>query len=310
MKIAVLYGGISGEREVSLASGNGIMNALKQKGHDVVGIDFNPYKLDEIIKLEVDLVFIGLHGKYGEDGRIQGLLDMLNIPYVGSGVLASALAMDKAKAKNIFEMNHIPVAKSNVFRLTNKMDITTIVQEIENSFTLPFVIKPNREGSTLGLSIIQDKSDITQAVQNALSSDDTILAEDFIKGRELTVPVLGEVGHEKALPIIEIIPKNAFYDYESKYAPGGSEHIVPAPMDDSLAKQIQEYAVLAHQSLGCEIYSRVDFILSENNTPIILEVNTLPGMTPTSLFPDSAKAVHMSYEEMVDTFVTLSLKNR
>ncbi|QGS69912.1 hypothetical protein CV093_11290 [Oceanobacillus sp. 143] len=131
MRIAVLYGGISGEREVSLASGNGIINALKQKGHDVVGIDFNPEKLDEIIHLQVDLVFIGLHGKYGEDGRIQGLLDMLNIPYVGSGVLASALAMDKAKAKKIFEMNHIPVAKSKVFRLTKKMDITAIVQDIE-----------------------------------------------------------------------------------------------------------------------------------------------------------------------------------
>ncbi|RDW19092.1 D-alanine--D-alanine ligase [Oceanobacillus arenosus] len=309
MKIAVLYGGISGEREVSLASGKGILQALKQKGHDVVGIDFNPEKLDEIINLQVDLVFIGLHGKYGEDGRIQGLLDMLKIPYVGSGVLASALAMDKAKAKKIFEMNHIPVANSNVYRLTKKQEIKAVVEEIKNTFNLPFVIKPNREGSTLGLSIIQNKDEIEKAVNNAIESDDTVLVEEFIKGKELTVPVLGEIGHEEALPIIEIIPKNAFYDYESKYAPGGSEHIVPAQMDDHLKRQIQEYAVLAHQSLGCETYSRVDFILSENNLPIILEVNTLPGMTPTSLFPDAAKAVDISYEDMIETFVTLSLKN-
>jgi D-alanine-D-alanine ligase len=307
MKIAVLYGGISGEREVSLSSGKGIIKALESKGHEVIGIDFHPDHLEEIIQLKVDLVFIGLHGKFGEDGRIQSLLEMLKIPFVGSGVLASALAMDKAKAKQIFHMNHIPVAKSETYTLLDKKTEEEIAASIKESFQIPFVIKPNQEGSTLGLSIINDEKDIYDAVIKAFNSDDTILVEDFIKGKELTVPVIGSPGNEKALPIIEIIPKNSFYDYESKYAPGGSEHIVPAKIDEQLSKQIQDFAVQAHQVLGCETYSRVDFILSDENVPVILEVNTLPGMTPTSLFPDSAKAVGISYDDMVEQFVKLSI---
>ncbi|WP_085992009.1 D-alanine--D-alanine ligase family protein [Oceanobacillus senegalensis] len=307
MKIAVFYGGISKEREVSLSSGKGIINALTKKGHEVVGIDFQPNQMNEILKLDVDLVFIGLHGKFGEDGRVQGLLDMLEIPYVGSGVLASALAMDKAKAKQIFEMNNIPVAKSKTYRMLEKWNVKQMVASIKEVFKPPFVIKPNQEGSTLGLSIIKEIDDIEEAVSKALESDDTILVEDYIQGRELTVPVLGKPGSERALPIIEIIPKNPIYDYESKYAPGGSEHIVPAKLNEKLTKKIQEYAVLAHQVLGCETYSRVDFILSEDNTPIILEVNTLPGLTPTSLYPDSAKAIGISYEDMVQKFIDLSV---
>lgn len=307
MKIAVLYGGISGEREVSINSGKGIMDALKNKGYDVVGIDFHPDRLHDILQLKVDLVFIGLHGKHGEDGKIQGLLDMLQIPYIGSGVLASALAMDKAKAKQIFKMNHIPVANSKTYSISKQMDISNIVKDINNNFELPFVIKPNQEGSTLGLTIVKDRNEVLEALNKALQSDSVVLVEDFIKGREITVPVIGGIGQERALPIIEIIPKNEIYDYESKYAPNGSEHVVPAPLEDKITNQIQEYAVLAHQSLGCKTYSRVDFILTENNIPYILEVNTLPGMTKTSLYPDSAKAEGLSYDEMIDMFVKLSL---
>lgn len=306
MKIAVLYGGISGEREVSLSSGKGIIEALKKNKHEVTGIDFHPDNIHELIDLDVDLIFIGLHGKFGEDGRIQGLLDMLNIPYVGSGVLASALAMDKAKAKQVFDIHHIPVAKSNVYRVTKTTDIKGLAEKVNASFIPPFVIKPNREGSTLGLTIVNNKNQVDEAVNNAAASDDSILVEEFIKGKELTVPVVGPVGDEKALPIIEIIPKNDLYDYESKYSPGGSEHIIPAQIDKEITKKIQEYAVLAHQILGCKTYSRVDFILTENNVPIILEVNTLPGMTPTSLFPDAAKAIGMTYETMIETFIKLS----
>ncbi|WP_099158383.1 D-alanine--D-alanine ligase [Virgibacillus ndiopensis] len=308
MKIAVLYGGISGEREVSLSSGKGIINALKHNGHDVIGIDFNPDEMEEIINLDVDLVFIGLHGKFGEDGRVQGLLDMLKIPYVGSGVLASALAMDKDKAKQIFQTNNIPVAKSHVYSITQHTNINEIVRAIETSFDTPFVIKPNREGSTLGLTIVKEKQEIELALKNALVSDDTILVEDFIDGREVTVPVLGSIGKETALPVIEIIPKNGFYDYESKYAPGGSEHIIPANVPLEVTKQLQAYAVLAHQLLGCSTYSRVDFIVTSENVPVILEVNTLPGMTPTSLFPDAAKAQGWTYEEMIEIFVNLTIE--
>ncbi len=263
--------------------------------------------MHELIDLDVDLVFIGLHGKFGEDGRIQGLLDMLNIPYVGSGVLASALAMDKAKAKQIFDMHQIPTAKSSVFSITENTDKEELAKTINATFTTPFVIKPNREGSTLGLTIIEDEEQVKNAIDNAAASDKSILVEEFIKGKELTVPVLGYTDKEKALPVIEIIPKNDLYDYESKYSPGGSEHIIPAQIDKKTTEKIQNYAILAHQVLGCKTYSRVDFILTENNVPIILEVNTLPGMTPTSLFPDAAKANGMSYEAMIDTFVKLSV---
>lgn len=306
MKIAVLYGGISGEREVSLSSGQGIIEALKQNKHEVVEIDFHPDRIQEIITLDADLVFIGLHGKFGEDGRIQGLLDMLEIPYVGSGVLASALAMDKAKAKQILATHKLPVARSNVYRMTETTDKKSLAERINSNYTLPFVIKPNREGSTLGLTIVHSRDQTEEAIAKAAASDDAILAEAFIKGRELTVPVMGSTDKEKALPIIEIIPKNDLYDYESKYTSGGSEHIIPARIGEEMTRKIQSHAVQAHQLLGCETYSRVDFILTEDNSPIILEVNTLPGMTPTSLFPDAAKKAGMSYAEMIEAFVDLS----
>lgn len=306
MKIAVLYGGISGEREVSLSTGRGIVNALKNNNHEVIEIDFHPNKLEQIINLNVDLVFIGLHGKYGEDGRIQGLLDMLEIPYVGSDVLASALAMDKYKAKQIFEKSKIPIAKSKAYPVTNSENIEEITEEIKTLFDLPLVIKPNREGSTLGLTVVKDQVEIHQAVLKASECDEVILVEEFIEGMEITVPILGPIGEEIALPIIEIIPKNDIYDYESKYSQGGSEHIIPARIDEETTRKIQQYAIKAHQSLGCKTYSRVDFILKKDRTPVILEVNTLPGMTPTSLFPHSAQSVGIDYEKMVEKLVQLS----
>lgn len=308
LKIAVLYGGVSKEREVSISSSKGIIDALKKNGHDVVAIDFHPERLHEIIELKVDLVFIALHGKFGEDGSIQGLLDMLNIPYVGSGVLASALAMDKYKAKQLFESVNIPTAKGKLYRIMDTTDVTEIVEDIVNNFSVPFVIKPNREGSTVGLTIVKKHDEINEAIERATESDEYILVEQFIKGKELTVPVLGKMNEETALPIIEIIPKNELYDYESKYSEGGSEHIIPARISDELTEQIQNYAVRAHQALGCETYSRADFLLTDDGKPYILEVNTLPGMTPTSLFPDSAKAVNMSYEEIVEKLVQLTVK--
>ncbi|MBN9653102.1 D-alanine--D-alanine ligase [Halobacillus sp. GSS1] len=306
MKIAVLYGGTSGEREVSLSTGKGIIKALENKGHEVTPIDFSPEKMEEVLKLDVDLVFIGLHGRFGEDGKIQGLLDMLGIPYVGSGVLASALAMDKAKSKQIFSLNGLHTAKSEVFDVTDHGQFSVIEDEIKRTFTLPFVIKPNQEGSTLGLTIVKKEQDIRQAIEMAAHSDSMILVEDYVKGREVTVPVMGYKGKEQALPVIEIIPKNDYYDFDSKYKPGGSEHIVPAQVSEKLTAQLQQDAVLAHQLLGCDVYSRVDFIINENEEPVILEVNTLPGMTPTSLFPDSAQAIGLSYDDLIQKFVEIS----
>lgn len=309
MKIAVLYGGISNEREVSISSSKGIIQALKNNGHDVVSIDFHPETIAEITALDVDLIFIGLHGKHGEDGAIQGLLDMLNIPYVGSGVLASALAMDKYKAKQMFATENIPVAQDARYRITKQTNIGKIATEINESFTFPFIIKPNREGSTVGLSIVKNVNETEEAIKKANASDEFILVEQYIDGMELTVPVLGKINEERALPIIEIVPKNELYDYESKYTEGGSEHIVPARISETLTEQIKQYAVKAHQVLGCETYSRVDFLLTADGIPYILEVNTLPGMTPTSLYPDSAKVENISYDEMIETFVQLTVNN-
>ncbi|MCP3032699.1 D-alanine--D-alanine ligase [Halobacillus sp. A1] len=308
MKIAVLYGGVSGEREVSLSTGKGIIKALKNKGHEVIGIDFDPSKLKELLQLDVDLVFIGLHGRFGEDGKIQGLLDMLNIPYVGSGVLSSALAMDKAKSKQIFAAEGIKTARSQSYVINQFENTEEIARSVRDQFNVPFVVKPNQEGSTLGLTIVKEEQHIDKAIEVAAASDTVILVEDYVGGREVTVPVIGKQGSEQALPVIEIIPKNDYYDFDSKYKPGGSEHIVPAQVSDDLTKRLQEDAVKAHQLLGCDVYSRVDFIIDAHNNAIILEVNTLPGMTPTSLFPDSAQVVGLNYDDLVERFVELSLQ--
>ncbi|MDN4074592.1 D-alanine--D-alanine ligase family protein [Fictibacillus terranigra] len=304
MKIAVLYGGVSAEREVSLSSGKQIMNALESKGHEVIGVDFHPDRLEEIIGLNADIVFIGLHGKYGEDGKLQSLLDMLKIPYVGSGVLASALAMDKARSKQFFKIAGIRTANELV--LEKKLYSE---DQLDVPFGYPLVVKPNHEGSTIGLTIAQNKNEMLSGITSALLHDHTVMVEEFISGKEVTVAVMGEKGKVSALPVVEIVPKNAYYDYESKYAEGGSVHYVPARLDDRTTALLQKQAVLAHEVLGCEVYSRVDFIVpNDGSAPVILEVNTLPGMTPTSLFPDAAKEVGLSYPDMIEKLIQLSLQ--
>ena len=304
MKVAVLYGGTSGEREVSLSSGKGIINALEKKGHEVIGIDFNPSKINELLTLDVDVVFIGLHGRFGEDGRIQGLLDMLNIPYVGSGVLGSALAMNKVKAKRIMESVGIRVAKDQAINVET-FSRENFVLEID----YPVVVKPASEGSTIGITIANNEQELLTGIEEAFKHDEDVLIEEFIGGMEVTVSVLGKKGAEQALPVIEIVPKNKFYDYEAKYAPGGSDHIIPARVSDEITEYLQKNAVLAHQSLNCKTYSRTDFIVPfDGSLPVVLEVNTLPGMTPTSLFPDAAKEIGLSYEDMIETLIELSIK--
>ncbi|MEY8750827.1 D-alanine--D-alanine ligase [Alkalicoccobacillus gibsonii] len=305
MKVAVLYGGISAEREVSLSSGKGIMEALKNKGHEVTGIDFHPERLHDVIELDVDIVYIALHGRFGEDGKVQALLDLLGIPYVGSGVQGSALALDKAKSKMFFEKEGTRVAKEQIL-MKHSFNEDAFIAELD----FPIVVKPNLEGSTIGLTIAEDESTLMAGIKQAFEFDETIMLEEFISGIEVTVAVLGEKGEEKALPVIEIVPKNKYYDYEAKYAAGGSEHIIPARLSAEQTSYVQKHAVRAHQTLGCEVYSRVDFIVPKDETqlPVILEVNTLPGMTPTSLFPDACKEVDLPYEEMVETLLQLSLK--
>lgn len=306
MKICVLYGGTSAEREVSLSSGKGIIEALRKKNYDVIGIDFKGTKecLMQIMNVNVDIFFIGLHGRLGEDGRVQGLLDLLKIPYVGSNVLGSALAMDKTRSKKMFSLNGIRVAKEKVVEKHSYNE-----KEFSHQLPYPIVVKPNHEGSTIGLTIAQNEKELLKGIDDAFNHDDVVLLEEFISGKEVTIAVMGNKGEVRALPIVEIVPKNAYYDYESKYAPGMSEHIVPARLSDELTRDLQKQAVLAHEALGCDIYSRVDFIVPNNDTaPVILEVNTLPGMTPTSLYPDAAREIGLSYEDMIEMLVQLSYK--
>ncbi|MDO6655352.1 D-alanine--D-alanine ligase [Anaerobacillus sp. 1_MG-2023] len=303
MKVGVLYGGTSAEREVSLSSGKGIMRALKNNGHEVVGIDFHPDRLAEVMELDVDIVFIGLHGKYGEDGRIQGLLDMLQIPYVGSGVLGSAVAMDKAKSKKVLRDSGIRLAQDLVLHKSDDH------RSLELPFGYPVVVKPNSEGSTIGLTIAKNEAELQQGIEEAFRFDDTVILEEFISGTEVTVAVMGAKGDVKPLPVVEIVPKNEYYDYESKYSEGGSEHIVPARISSDYTTLIQEQSIVAHELLGCETYSRVDYIVpNDGSNPVFLEVNTLPGMTPTSLFPDAAKEIGYSYEQMIENLIHLGLK--
>ncbi|ASI35678.1 MULTISPECIES: D-alanine--D-alanine ligase [Exiguobacterium] len=303
MRVAVLYGGISGEREVSLSSGKSVIQALEGKGHEVVAIDFHPERAEEIFNLDVEVAVIALHGKYGEDGRVQALLELADIPYTGSGVLASALAMDKARSKLHFEKAGIRIARDVLIERGD--DIADKVRQWGGEF--PCVVKPAQEGSSNGLTIAMDDAMLRSGIELAFQADDAVLIEQFIKGREVTVPVLGQKGAEKALPVIEIIPKNEFYDYESKYAVGGSEHICPADFDEVTTQKLQEWAVLAHQVLGCSGYSRSDFLVPEIGHPVILETNTLPGMTATSLFPDGARAIGIDYPELVESFINLAI---
>ncbi|MGX9807311.1 D-alanine--D-alanine ligase [Exiguobacterium acetylicum] len=304
MKVAVLYGGTSGEREVSLNSGKSIMEALNSKGHQVTAVDFHPDRAHELFQLDVDVAVIALHGKIGEDGRVQALLELADIPYTGSGVLASALAMDKARSKVHFDKAGITIARDVL--LERQDDIEEKIAEWNGQF--PCVVKPAQEGSSNGLTIAQDETMLREGIAKAFEADDAVLVEQFIKGREVTVPVVGHKGAEKALPVIEIIPKNAFYDYESKYAIGGSEHICPAELDKETTAKLQEWAVKAHQVLGCAGYSRSDFLVPESGNPVILETNTLPGMTSTSLFPDGARAVGIEYPELVEYFMELAIE--
>ncbi|MCF6093511.1 D-alanine--D-alanine ligase [Microaerobacter geothermalis] len=306
MTVGVIYGGESTEREVSKKTGEGVIRALTEKGYSVKPIFFTDNKdlVQQMADLKVDLVYIALHGKYGEDGRVQGLLDLLKIPYIGSGVLASALAMDKHKAKQSFVQAGIRTAKEVIINKDSQLSI----EKPWINLSLPLVIKPNSEGSTIGITIARSEEEVVEGIETASQYDSVIMVEEFIEGIEVTVGVMGKGKGIKALPVIEIVPKNPFYDYESKYAPGMSDHIIPARISQEMTEKCQSWAVLAHQVLGCRTFSRVDFIVPKDGSdPVILEVNTLPGMTETSLFPDAARAIGMDYSDMIDQLVKITL---
>lgn len=294
-RVAVLLGGLSPERPVSLSTGAGAVAALKRLGHEVVEIDpQNPGWIAELADLRADVAFNTLHGAFGEDGRIQGVLEYLNIPYTHSGVLASALAMDKDKAKAIFRLAGIPVADGKL------MDRREAAQA--HPLPVPYVVKPNSQGSSIGVFIVREGANRPpeQLLDPDWSYGEEVLVEEFIGGKELTVAVLGEKTGPRALAVTEIIPAGEWYDFNAKYAAGGSTHQLPADIPDEIAQKLMRYAEQAHVALGCRGLSRSDFKYdAARNRIILIEVNNQPGMTPTSLAPEQAQHVGMSYDQLV-----------
>ncbi|MCU7492490.1 MAG: D-alanine--D-alanine ligase family protein [Bacteroidota bacterium] len=328
VKIALLLGGTSPEREVSKRSGKSIYKALKDSGYNVKAIDpaygLNQPEDPELLFEEkdfaeisnrncitainsplldgVDLVFLALHGRWGEDGTIQSLLELRGVKYTGSGVLASSLAMDKSMTKIMFQ--HYGVMTPKWFVVTpGDYDEAVAKDKVNKVLGYPCVLKPNEGGSTIGLTICNNENEIDAAVKLALKYSESAVVEEFIPGREVTVTVLEKM----ALPVLEIKPKHDLYDYECKYTHGMTEYIVPAQLPEEVAGSLQEQAIMAFKAVGCKSYSRFDFRLTEDNRMYCLEVNTLPGMTDTSLVPKMAKAMGMSFNELLERIIRLSL---
>jgi D-alanine-D-alanine ligase len=294
-KIAVLMGGPGSEREVSLATARGVSKALRSLGAEVLDVDVR----DQSFHLpdDVDLAFLTIHGTFGEDGSLQKILEDRGIPYTGDGVEESRTAFDKIRSKEKFRAHGVTTPLWEVIRLGQRPTIP-----------LPIVVKPPREGSTVGVIIVKSERELALAIAEAAKYDHELLVEEFIAGRELTVGILGD----QALPILEIIPKGGFYDFTNKYpflnpqAGGGAEHVCPAKIDQKKTKEIQELALRAHRSLGLQVYSRVDVLLPEDGAATVLELNTIPGMTEASLLPEAAAAAGVSYVDLCRRIIELS----
>jgi D-alanine-D-alanine ligase len=293
-RVGVLMGGPSSEREISLKSGKAVLSALKESGIDAVGIDIITDNKEENIRLlnsySLDCVFIALHGRFGEDGSIQEILEEIDLPYTGSGVKASRLAMDKIGALKIFKAGKLYVPRSQSLERASYNEN----KKFKNDLGLPVVVKPANHGSSIGLSIVELEREIPAAIELAFQFDQRIVIEEYISGRELTVGVLDE----RALPVIEIVPKHKFFDFEAKYKAGLTDYIVPALLKPEIAEEVQQAALEAHKLLGCFGCSRTDIILSQKNIPFVLETNTIPGMTATSLLPKAARILGIDFNQL------------
>lgn len=307
-KIAVLLGGKSAEREISFKTGEAVYQALISKGYEAVKIDAAENIIADLSVHKPDLVFIALHGKYGEDGVMQGLLETLGIPYTGCGVLASALAINKIYTKKILRYENIPTAD---FMTLTQQDIynnasSYLLALVEDKLAFPLVVKAPTQGSTIGIYFVHKGDDLHSALEAASQYDSTVLLEKFIKGTEVTISVLGNE-HPLALPSLEIISKTGVYDYQAKYTVGLSEHIIPARLPAYTNQRLAELAIQTYQAIGCKGFARVDFIVDEELKPYVLEINTIPGMTETSLLPDAARAAGLEFPELVELIVNLAL---
>lgn len=297
--VAVVMGGPSAEREISLVTGAAIAGALREKGYNVVEIDLEPKLLgSQLEQCGAKVVFNAVHGMYGEDGRLQTLLEMLEIPYTGSGMLASALAMDKAASKRIMQAAGIPTPKAVIFTRGEKYDYQSEILSVFHR--LPVVVKPSAQGSSIGVAIVKEAAEIEPAMQKAFTYSREVVVEEFISGRELTVAMMQDGGKITALPVIMIVPHSGVYDFYSKYTTGETEYLVPAPLDTAVTEMVQKIAVDTYKVLGCSGVARADVMLDETGAGYVLEVNTVPGMTATSLVPKAAAAVGISFPELCE----------
>ncbi len=301
-RIAVIMGGDSAEREVSLRTGAAVLDALLQRGYKAVGVDSQYNLAAQLLDCEADIAFIAVHGRHGEDGTLQGLLEMMQIPYTGSGVLASALAIDKAVTK---QMVADVVTLADSFVVDKNSDIASLCAACDS---YPQVVKPVREGSTLGISIVENQDDLHKAIVEAQTFDNRVLVESYVAGREVTVAVV----NGKALPVIEVVPAEGFYDYAAKYTAGTTQYLVPAPLPSDIYTLLQQSAVQCYERLGCRGAARIDFIVAvgdnkdgdaEFGKNYFLEVNTIPGMTATSLLPKAAACDGTEFAMLVELIV-------
>ncbi len=353
VRVAVLMGGPSPERDVSLLTGRQIAGALDPVRYDVLPVEITPdgkwllrpdlalpaahqrtgelasttiaevlaaaadgvgspvpMSLEQAVQREqVDVAFIAMHGPYGEDGTVQGLLELLGIPYTGSGVLASALAMDKQRSRQLFAWHRLPVpaylaVTSDVWRAPG-----SVHRDVAHQLGYPCVVKPNAVGSSIGVSLVRDPTQLDPAVEAAFAYGPLVLIEEYVRGTELTCGIVDDpdTGRPLSLPLIEVVPHADFYDYQAKYATGGSDHFIPARVSDAIAEAASTLALRAYQALGCEGMSRVDMIARGDHL-VVLEVNTIPGMTATSLLPDAAKAAGLQFPQLLDRIVRCAVR--
>ncbi len=303
-RVAVLKGGRSAEREVSLNTGAQVAGALASAGYEVVEID--AADSDFVTQLQTaapDAVFICLHGRFGEDGTVQGLLELLGLAYVGSRVLASALAMDKVMSKTVYACLGIPTPDYMCFDRDDPWSVDEIVGRLGEKV----VVKPSTEGSSIGMTIVHTPAELPDAIDRAFASDRRVLIEQFVTGVEVTVGVIGDGDEAMTLPTLEIVPEHEFYDYESKYLPGMSTHIIPARVSDDANAECSRLALASHKALGCRHISRTDTIVTEDGEVLVLETNTIPGMTSTSLVPDAARAAGIEFAELCSRLVEMAL---
>lgn len=310
-KIAVLMGGKSLEREVSLMSGQRVCDALEADGYKVVPLDVTADLVATLRSERPDAVYIALHGKYGEDGTVQELLEFLGIPYTGAGVVASALAWDKALSKRLFAAEGIPTPAWVTFTAAafKEMGAATALDLVPSAVGgFPVAVKPSKQGSALGLTKVEDASGLAEALLTALSYGDTAIVEKWIDGRELAVSVIEDGGEVRVLPAVEMEPKSGLFDFSAMYTPGETDYYVPARLDDDASAAVSDLAARVHALLGCERVSRVDMVVGDDGVPYVLEVNTSPGMTETSLLPMAAAAVGIDFQELVAHLIRSTLE--